>query len=252
MIFRSVTENYGYAGREFVRKLLELGPARIKDLVHAAPAALAKDFDVKFTGQERYWEQLLALSYLAGTLAKKWGIVEYDIAPAISWALEQIRGVRTNIQETRRDGFDVLAEFLNEHSAQAVTVIHTPNQKPITDLTRLPRGEITVRYDVYRKSTSDPFSHGTVLVDNVRFKRWCNERNYDYKAVSTEIKGAGADATPRTRKGLLTKDTGIQGAQVYVFGVKMNHPVFAGVFEGADAAVESLTFGQFTVVKGKP
>jgi hypothetical protein len=252
MIFRSVTENYGYAGREFVRKLLELGPARVKDLVHAASAALAKDFDVKFTGQERYWEQLLALSYLAGTLAKRWGIVEYDIAPAISWALEQIRGVRTNIQETRRDGFDVLAEFLNENSAQAVTVIHTPNQKPITDLTRLPRGEITVRYDVYRKSTSDPFSHGTVMVDNVRFKRWCNERNYDYKAVSTEIKGAGADATPRTRKGLLTKDTGIQGAQVYVFGVKMNHPVFAGVFEGADAAVESLTFGQFAVVKGKP
>ena len=252
MIYRAITENYGYAGREFVRKLLELGPAKVKELVHSAGAALAKDFNVQFTGQERYWEQLLSLAYLAGTLAKTWGIIEFSVGPAISWALEQIKGVRTNIQETRRDGFDVLAEFLNEHSAQAVTVIHTPSQKPITDLTRLPRGEITVRYDVYRKSTSDPFSHGTVLVDNVRFKRWCNERNYDYKAVSTEIKGTGADATPRTRKGLLTKDTGIQGAQVYVFGVKMNHPIFTGVFEGADAAVDSLTFGQFAVVKGKP
>lgn len=251
MIYRAITENYGYAGREFIRKLLQLGPARVRELVHAAPSALAKDFGVKFSGQERYWEQLLSLAYLAGTLAKTWGIIQYSIAPSIQWTLEQIKGVRTNILETRRDGFDVLAEYLNEQSGQAVTVIHTPNQKPIPDLTRLPRGEIVVRYDVYRKSTSDPFSHGTVLVDSVRFKRWCNERNYDFKAVVTEIKGAGSDATPRSRKALLTKDTGIQGAQVYALGVKMNHPIFSGVFDSADAAVENLTFGQFAVIKGK-
>jgi hypothetical protein len=89
------------------------------------------------------------------------------------------------------------------------------------------------------------------MVDNVRFKRWCSEQGYDYKAVMVELRGAGADATPRTRKALLTKDTGIQGAQVYVFGVKMNHPVFAGVFEGADASTDSLTYGQFAVIKGE-
>jgi hypothetical protein len=250
MIFRAITENYGFAGREFVRKLLELGPAKVKELVQAAPAALAKDFGVQFTGQERYWEQLLALAYLAGSLAKTWGIVKYSIAPAISWALEQVKGVRATIKDTRRDGFDLLAEYLNEHAGQAVTVIHTPSQKAITDLTRLPRGEILVRYDVHRKSTSDPFTHGTVMVDSVRFKRWCNDRGYDHKAVMLEVQAANADATPRSRKALLTKDTGLNGAQVYAFGVKMNHPIFAGVFEGADAVVDSLTFGTFAVVKG--
>lgn len=252
MIYRALTENYGFAGREFVRKLLELGAPKIRELVQAAPTQLAKDFGVKFTGQERYWEQLLSLAYLAGTLAKQWGIVNYTIAPAIQWALDQVKGTRASIKETRRDGFDLLAEFLNEHAGQAVTVIHTPSHKPITDLTRLPRGEILVRYDVHRKSTSDPFTHGTVMVDNVRFKRWCNEHGYDYKAIMVEIKGTGADATPRSRKALLTKDTGLPGAQVYAFGVKMNHPVFAGVFEGADAVVDNLTFGQFAVIKGKP
>jgi hypothetical protein len=250
MIYRAITENYGFAGREFARRLLELGEARVRELVVNAPVALAKDFGVTFTGQERYWEQLLSLAYMAGTLAKKWGIVDYDVAPSINWALEQVKGVRANIKDTHRDGFDILAEYLNEHAGQAITVIHTPSQKPITDLTRLPRGEVLVRYDVHRRSTSDPFSHGTVMVDNVRFKRWCSERRYDFKAILAEINGNGSDATPRSRKALLTKDTGIQGAQVYAFGVKMNHPVFSGVFEGADAAVDSLTFGQFAVVKG--
>jgi hypothetical protein len=249
-IYRVITENYGYAGREFVRKLMELGPSKIKELVHNAPSALCKDFNVEFTGQERYWEQLLALAYLAGTLAKKWGIVEYDVTSSINWALEQVKGVRANIKETRRDSFDLLAEFLNEHSAQAATVIHTPGQRPITDLSRLPRGEVLIRYDVHRKSTSDACTHGTVLVDNVRFKRWCSDRGYDYKAVMLEIKSTGSDATPRSRKAMLTKDTGINGAQVYVFGLKMNHDVFAGVFEGADASTDSLTYGQFAVIKG--
>lgn len=249
-MYNAIHQHYGHAGREFVRKLMELGPDKLREMTVKAPALFKERFKVTFTGQERYWEQLLSLAYLAAVLAHKWDIIRYDAAPAFEWALKQLNLSRTSMKENKRDSFDLLAEYLNENAGHSVTVMHTHGLKSAADLTRLPRDEIRVRYDVYRKSPADPFTHGTVLVDAVHFRKWSNEEGYDYKAISTEIKGAGADATPRTRKALLTKDTGLKGAQQYVFGIKMNHAVFSGVFDSADQAADNLTFGQFAVVNG--
>jgi hypothetical protein len=49
---------------------------------------------------------------------------------------------------------------------------------------------------------------------------------------------------------MLTKDTGIKGAQIYVFGIKMNHPMFEGVFDTAEQNADSLTYGKLSVIPG--
>ena len=250
-IYDLIHDNYGHAGKEFVRKLLELGPDKIKALVKNAPRALQKKFNTRFSGQERFWEQLLSLAYVAGVLAKSWKIVDFEPDAAINWALSQVDSARSAVKENERSGFDAIADYLNDFSGHAVTVMNTMGQKPIVDnVTRLPRNDIRIRYDVYRTTAAHPFDRGTVLIDSVHFRHWASTNNYDYRAIMSEIKDAGTDATPRTRKALLTRDTGIKGAQVYVFGLKMNHPMFEGVFDTAEQSADSLTYGKLSVIPG--
>lgn len=251
-IYNSIHENYGHAGQEFVRRLLELGEPAIRRLVKNAPGHLQKKFGVAFTGQERFWEQLLSLAYVAGTLAKSWGITAFEPDLCISWALNQLTDVRGAVADNEQTGFDVIAAYLNEHAGAAVTVMHTVGQKPAVDMQRLPRADIRIRYDVFRHTYVDPFDRGTVLIDSRHFRQWASLNNYDYRAIMKDISDAQADATPRTKKAMLTRDTGLKGAQLYVFGVKMNHPMFDGVFDTAEQSADSLTYGKLSVVKGTP
>lgn len=250
-IYNVMHANYGYAGREFIRNLLPLGEERIRKLVEAAPKLLKDKFGVSFSGQERYWEQFLALTYLAGMLAKKWGIIAYDVAPAIEWALKEINLLRKDLKEDMRTSFDVVADYLNEYAGHSVTVMHTLGvAKPMADMNRLPRDEVRIRYDVFRKSAIDPFDKGTVLIDKHHFRVWASRHGYDYRGIIHDITFDGALATPKNGKALLTKDTGIKSAQTNVFGIKMNHTMFDGVFETADAAADSLTLGKVVSIKG--
>jgi hypothetical protein len=249
-MYRAMHANYGHAGREFVRKLLELGHDKVQKLVSRASEVFCKHFGVTFTGQERYWEQFLSLTFISGVLAKQWGIIKYDVDTSIKWALAEINVLRKEIADNRRTSFDVIADYLNEFSSSAVTVMHTVGMKPMADMTRLPRNDVRIRYDVFRKSAADPFDRGTVMIDRNHFRSWASRASYDYRGIINEIAAENAIATPRTQKSLLTKDTGIKGAQVYVFGVKMNHPVFEGVFETADTAIDSLTYGNVVSISG--
>lgn len=252
LIYSTIHENYGHAGQEFIRRLLELGEDTVRRIVKNAAATFQKKFGVAFSGQERFWEQLLSLAYIAGTLAKSWGIISYSPDQCIAWAISQLTDARGSVADNERTGFDVIADYLNEHAGAAVTVLNTIGQKPTVDPVRMPRAEIRVRYDVYRNGYTDPFDRGTVLIDSRHFKQWAAVHNYDYRAIAKDVADAGADATPRTKKAMLTRDTGLKGAQLYVFGVKMNHPMFEGVFEGAAQSADSLTYGKMSVVKGGP
>lgn len=251
-IYNSIHENYGHAGQEFMRRLLEMGTPATKRMVKNAPSALQKKFGVSFSGQERFWEQLLCLAYVAGTLAHSWGITAFSPDNAIAWAVSQISEARGAVADNERTGFDVIADYLNEFAGESITVMNTIGQKATVDMTRMPRADIRVRYDVYRNSYADPFDRGTVMIDNRHFRQWASLNNYDYRAVMKDIAEAQADATPRTKKAMLTRDTGLKGAQLYVFGLKMNHPMFDGVFETAAQSADSLTYGKLSVVKGAP
>jgi len=249
-IYDLIHDNYGHAGKEFIRRLMELGPEKTRAMVKNAPRALEKKFNTRFSGQERFWEQLLSLAYVAGVLAKTWKIIDFEPDAAINWALSQVDSARSTVKENERSGFDAVADYLNEFSGQAVTVMNTMGQKAAVDITRLPRNDIRIRYDVYRTTAAHPFDRGTVLLDSVHFRHWASTNNYDYRSIINEIRNAGADATPRTRKAMLTKDTGIKGAQIYVFGIKMNHPMFEGVFDTAEQNADSLTYGKLSVIPG--
>jgi hypothetical protein len=217
-------------------------------MIAEARDTFADKYKHTFTGEERYWEQVLVLADLAGSLASQWGIISYDYAKAIQWAVDQTVGSREAIEENKLDSFDLLSEYLNEFADTALTVLHT-GSKAVPDMSRMPRADIRIRFDVARRTPTDPFDKGTLMLDAIHFRKWVSMRGYDFKGFREDIYAAKADATPRSKKMYMGKDTSIKMGQIYVIGIRLTHPRLVGIFDEADKAADDLVFGQFQVVQ---
>jgi hypothetical protein len=247
-VYNFLMENHGLAGRVFLTKLLELGPDGIRAAIAEATSTFHKRYKSQFSGSERYWEQAIILADLALGLCRQWGLIAFDHHKGIEWVLAQMGAIRRAVTENKVDAFDLLTEYLNDTADSAVTVMHTATQKPTIDFSRIPRADIRVRFDIFRKTSGDQFDHGTVMLDRTHFRRWLAQRGADYKTFLNELSDEQVVATPRSNKAYLGKDTPIKLGQSYVIGVNLNHPRLQGILDDADQAAEDLAYGQIKAV----
>lgn len=246
-MYNTINEHYGHTGRAFVKKLLELGGDNVRAVIAQSVDAFKGEYRASFSGEERYWEQAVILADLGGRLAAEWGLVEFDRRECIKWALDQMGAIRLTVADNKVDAFDLLSEYLNENVGTTLTAIHTGKQT-LVDHSRVPRTELRVRFDLYRKSASDPFSGGVVLLDRTHLRKWMATRGADYKSFVNAMDAEGIIATPKSQKAYLGKDSPIKLGQCYVIGINLNHPRLFGILDRADQAVEDMMYGQLKLV----
>jgi hypothetical protein len=247
-LYEFITTNYGHIGREFVARLLEMGEAGVRAAIAEATQSFHSKYKAKFFGTERYWEQAIILADLAADLAKQWGLIAFDQKDGIDWALSQLGAIRRSVAEFKVDAFDLLTEYLNENADASLTVTQTGTNKPMVDFSRVPRGELRIRFELHRKTSGDVFSHGVVLLDRAHFRRWLSQRGSDYKTFINDLQAESVLATPKSNKAYLGKDSPIKLGQSYIIGVNLNHPRLQGILSDADQALEDLAYGQMKVV----
>jgi hypothetical protein len=247
-VYEFINANYGHVGREFIKRLLELGPDGIRAAIAQATADFRSRYKANFSGEERFWEQAIILADLAARLAKDWGLIAYDHTDGIEWVLSQVGAIRRAVSEFKVDAFDLLTEYLNENADSSLTVTQTGTNKPLVDFSRIPRGELRVRFELHRRTNGDVFSHGVLLVDRTHFRRWLAQRGADYKTFMGELQSENVLATPKSNKAYLGKDSPIKLGQSYVIGVNLNHPRLQGILSDADQAFEDMAYGQLKVV----
>lgn len=247
-MYMFLTHNYGWAGVEFIQHVMELGEDKVKAMVQHAIAEFPARYGVVFSGNERFWEVGVVLADLGNRLAKDFGLVQYEVEDATEWALEELVGIKKNALANRVDSFDLLGEFINEHMGAAIIVMHTDGQKPMKDSTRPFIAEITVRYDLFRKTFDGKFTSGTVMIERTKLRRWLAKRGIDYKGFLNEFEAENIMATPKSQKAYFGKDVGIKIPQCYVIGVNLNHPRLQGILDDAEQSVGDLSLGQMRAV----
>lgn len=247
-IYMFLHSNYGMVGREFLKRLLELGPAGIQAMIAEATASFQKRYKCNFAGSERYWELAIVLADLALRMAKDWDLIRFTPATGIEWALSQIGAIRRAVADNRLDAHDMLSEYLSEFADAQVQVFHIGGQKPTLDYSRVPRNELRIRFDFYRKTATDPISHGTVLIDRTHLRRWLASKGADWKTFTADMDAEGVIATPRSEKAYLAKDTPIKLGQTYVIGINLDHPRTVGILTDADQSIEDMAYKHLRAV----
>lgn len=249
-IFEFITTNYGVIGDAYTKALLRRGKDSIEQYLIEAKDTFNERYDCKFAGSERYWEQDLVLVDAGLRIAMEEGLVACRPEPAIECVLPQLDTLRKAVSENKVDAPDLVNEYLNEVASDALTVMHTVDMPPAVDSTRLPRGIVKARFDVYRKSTMDKFDKGTVMIVQKPFREWVSARGHDYNVVRREIANEGADATPSSKRFNMGKNTALKAGQQYVFGINLCNMRFAAFLDEIEQhVVEDLTLGQLAPVK---
>jgi hypothetical protein len=247
-MYQLVTENYGHIGPKFVEYLLAMGETAIKDMIEDAMNTFSKRYNADFSGEERFWETTIVLADLALKIACQEGWFKFDHTKAIDWALDQTGSVRQSIAANKLDTYDVLSGYLNDNVRVALTVMHTVGSPPAPLFSRMPQGEVRLRYDVMRKVPNGIFDHGTVTIDRMHFKQWLAVKNVDYRQLMREFERDGILVPLKNNKAYLGKGTDIKMGQCYAIALNLNHPRLQGILEEADQAFDVQVLGQLKVV----
>jgi hypothetical protein len=247
--YNTITRNYGHVGGFVLTWLVEKGEAAVTKMIADHMVAFEKKYKVRFTGEERYWEVMIVLADLMNKIAVEKGWVDYDYAKATEYALLQAGMIRRSISAAKLDEFDLLGEYLNEMRDTTVTVAHTDNgaSTPL-DPNSLPRGEVRIRFDLYRKTIGAPYDRGILLLDRTHFRKWMASRGGDWKKFSDTLATENIDATPSSKKAMMGRLTPLRLPQTYVVGINLAHDRLSDLLNNQDNRTENMTLGQLRAV----
>lgn len=249
-IYQFFSQNYGTAGPVFIEHIMSLGADGVREGIKEATDTFAKRYDgASFSGEERYWETTIVLVDYALRIAESLGLISFDAHDAVQWALDQAGVSRKNMIDNYMDSFDILDLYLNESTKYALTVMHTGSHTSTPLLTRMPREEVRVRYDVHRKDNGSPFDHGSVTIDRTHFRKWAALKQVDYRDMVNKFREENLLMPVKADKAYLGRGTDIKMGQSYVVRMNMNHPRLRGILDEAGTAFESELYGQLQVIR---
>lgn len=248
--YETVTRNYGHVGLWVLQWLVSMGEDAVTQLISKHMDKFQKKYGVRFGGEERYWEVMIVLADLMNEVAVQNNWVDYDHTKATEFALEQAGMIRRSINATKVDEFDMLGEYLNEMRAATVLVSHVDgNALPIYDPTRLPRADVRVRFDLYRKATNAKNDRGVLLIDRTHFRKWMASRGGDWKRFADTLVAESIDATPSSKKAVLGRGIPeLRLPQTYVVGINLNHDRLRSLLENEDDQPSNMSLGQLRAV----
>ena len=233
-IYSTIHENYGYAGKKFIRKLLELGNENLHSITEQSRDLFHKKYGVEFSGHERYWEQAIIYADLSMAMAKKWNIIEFDYTAVTNWILDQLELIRKTVRENKVDSFDIVSEYMSEFGDSHLIVIHTANKDPEYDVNRLPKKNILVRLDIYRRSAGAKFNRGIMMIHRSHFRKWLSHKGHDYNNLTADFIKEKALVPIRNDKASMGKGTPIRLSQNYVIALDLSHSRLSCLLNNTD------------------
>jgi hypothetical protein len=110
--FGRLKTNFGTAGPEYIQYVLTNHGA-VADLFQRVQEAV--DTRINADTSERFWSAAICASITGGYIAKRLGLITYDMEAIIDWAVANTNKLRMSVNENIRSNVSLLAMFVNEN-----------------------------------------------------------------------------------------------------------------------------------------
>ena len=214
-----VKRTYGTAGIVFVQyvmKNLELVRKLLLDTQQRI------DKEAKLTAENRFWSAGVAATITALIIAKRLGLVSYDVKAIYRWVLGLLKEQKKSVSEMAMSLGQVINDYIMQHQGKIIQIKSTDDlrkqnengldQLVIPDMT--PRNEIVGRYETDTKK---------VFLLPRPLKKWCQENQINYGQLVKDLKEQMGAVKQKVR---ITKGTQMQlpAADVIVFNCNLDLP----------------------------
>ena len=178
-----VEGNYGHAGKVYtqhvmnnldgIRKLLE----EIREKV---------DTQAALTSENRFWSAFVTSTMAGLVLAKRAGLIEYDIGKIFKWAIAMLKSNKHYVSAMNVSVEEILNDYIHEHWSNVLWIKSTDdlrkqNNNGLDSLVvpdALPRGQLVARYETDLKKA--------YLVPKP-LRMWCGEQQINYSAFLQDL-----------------------------------------------------------------
>ena len=196
-IFWTLSRNYGLAGEAYAKYLVQ----NVEKITPALEQVRKQiDAAARIRGDERFWSAIAAVAIYGGLVARKLGLIAFDVAPVMRWAVDTIKAMRGDKDDLAGDAVGILGQFLDDHATNRLIVKGEGLQTTIIDP---PRGALYVRHEI---------DCHKVFISRAAFKHWLSRRFGSYSQIRKELEDIGALKAANARK-TLGAGTYLGGAQ---------------------------------------
>ena len=183
----AIQENYGHAGREFTRAVMG-NITGVKKLLGEVQQRV--DSKAGLTAENRFWSVLVSHSLSGIILAKRMGLVDYDVNKLFNWSMEQLEYNKHHSNDMSASVEEVLNDYIHEHWSNVLWIKSTDDLRKQNETEQvvipehLPRGKLVARYETDLKRA--------YLIPKP-LKAWCGNQQINYNSfVHDLIKKLGA------------------------------------------------------------
>jgi hypothetical protein len=180
----AVKENFGVAGVPFLQYVMTNLEA-IKELANTTQQRI--DVAANLTAENRFWSALVSRTITGLLVAKKAGLIDWQIGPLVAWAVKVMQTAQNTVREMNTDVESILTDYLAEHYNSMLRIKSTDDaRKPVTGLDHLiqpdaiPRGNSFVaRYEYDIKK---------LYLLPKPLKEWCGKQQINYSGFVEGLK----------------------------------------------------------------
>jgi len=212
LIKKPIRENYGVAGAEWLSNLVKIPTHQIEELIDRSTEKLSTDLEA--TSEERFWITGCAVIYVAGVLAVKMGLVDWDLQTIYDRLCDIIKLNRHNKDTYEFSATDILASFLAENTRNTV-VTDKGTTENSTMIRLFPSGSLNVRYEQ---------DTGLVYVRTSALKEYLAKRAIGINSVRDTLEQRGLLHSLNTRK-VISQGLPQTSGRVYCMVMKVDELV---------------------------
>ena len=181
MFDHQLMDNHGHAGRIYATWLVK-NYEEAKRITLNTQAKL--DRELKLLPRERFWSAVLAANLAGGTIAKKIGLIDWDMPRVYDWACNMLVGLREDVEPPRNNAIEIVGDFIRRNTQNILVVndgadmrSHMP-AAPILE----PRAELMIRWEPDTKK---------MFIAAAPFKKDCADIQVNYKETLRQLKEQG-------------------------------------------------------------
>jgi hypothetical protein len=235
-VFPLLKDNYGLAGHIYAQYLVD-NIHQIKIQLKEITSFIEKRLNI--SNPERFWAATVSVALLGGIIAKKLGLINFDMDKIVAWIDAVFNSMRVELQDNVRTPAQILMEFMDIRMAGAIIVQVSEADKGMTAVVKNLQGvelsraiaKITYNYNlvvqprapICMRIENNLYDRtAKAYIARKDFKRYCSEQGVNLSAVIAQLRAAGI-MEKRDMSKTLGFGTQFETGSVPVYAVNLRH-----------------------------
>jgi len=234
--YMSILKNYGWALPELAHAVAKMGGE--ESVLNRGRGAFNKKYQFDFEAKERFHTELVTNSWIMGTLAKRLGLIPFDVDETVEYMYNAVLEERVAAEASRQDVFDILGQFMQENNNRIIEVLEEYGSNKEQVLQPAPDKAIARLKLVY--DANNKVLPGSQLAINLKaFREWLGKTNDNMDRIIRELDSEGGLVSARERITMFKGCSNRNPGQAHCVIVNMNHSRFVEAMLSDTAKISS-------------